>query len=223
MVNLSTPVPVKEGDFLALYQPMKSKTSFLLYQQKLNGPENFRQESNQVRNNNFPLISFIVSTNSLPTNFVPELILVTATVSAVLVLVLIIIIAAIVILIVVKCRRKKLRHCTYSNRFNGNSQANDIVKQKGNYIMCSSLVIDDSEQLLDAAFVTNIEGQVSRKRESVDYFVLEQRRATVDYSVIEDEDELPLTESHKETSELEPPPTINVKIVPFIAYLLPNP
>ena len=52
--NLSTPVPVQNGDFLGIYQP--SNGHFILYQQELNGPKNYRPYGILPINNNYPLI-----------------------------------------------------------------------------------------------------------------------------------------------------------------------
>ena len=56
--NLSTPVPVQNGDYLGIYQP--SNGHFMIYQQELNGPKSNKSAVSLSDENNYPLISLIV-------------------------------------------------------------------------------------------------------------------------------------------------------------------
>ena len=56
--NLSTPVPVQNGDYLGIYQP--SNGHFIIYQQELNGPKNYWPHGTLLNENNYPLISISV-------------------------------------------------------------------------------------------------------------------------------------------------------------------
>ena len=56
--NLSTPVPVQNGDYLGIYQP--SNGHFIIYQQELNGPKSNKSAVSLSDENNYPLISLIV-------------------------------------------------------------------------------------------------------------------------------------------------------------------
>ena len=56
--NLSTPVPVQNGDYLGIYQP--SNGHFIIYQQELNGPKNYESAVSLSDENNYPLISLVV-------------------------------------------------------------------------------------------------------------------------------------------------------------------
>ena len=61
MINLTTPVPVEAGYYLALYQPNNPESSFLLYQQWHNGPKNYDHNLHLISEaNNYPLVSFII-------------------------------------------------------------------------------------------------------------------------------------------------------------------
>ena len=56
--NLSIPVPVQNGDYLGIYQP--SNGHFIIYQQELNGPQNYQSAVSLSDENNYPLISLVV-------------------------------------------------------------------------------------------------------------------------------------------------------------------
>ena len=56
--NLPTPVPVQNGDYLGIYQP--SNGHFIIYQQELNGPQNYQSAVSLSDENNYPLISLVV-------------------------------------------------------------------------------------------------------------------------------------------------------------------
>lgn len=64
MINLTKLVPVEKGDHLWLHQPTSSESNFLLYQQELNGPNNYVPFS-RLDINNYPLVSFIVGKKHL--------------------------------------------------------------------------------------------------------------------------------------------------------------
>ena len=56
--NLSTPVPVQNGDFLGIYQPRNGH--FIIYQQELNGPISYQSAISLSDENNYPLVSLSV-------------------------------------------------------------------------------------------------------------------------------------------------------------------
>ena len=60
--NLSScPVQVEEGDFLTIFQPQRSKSNLILYEQEFNGPENYDSKYSIITTkNDYPLVSISV-------------------------------------------------------------------------------------------------------------------------------------------------------------------
>ena len=56
--NLSSPIPVQQGDFLGIYNFLpKDEADCLIYYQKYNGPINYFPNSSETGNNHYPLLS----------------------------------------------------------------------------------------------------------------------------------------------------------------------
>ena len=57
----SSPIQVEDGDFLTIFQPQRSKSNLILYQQEFNGPVNYDSNYYIIDNkNDYPLVSISV-------------------------------------------------------------------------------------------------------------------------------------------------------------------
>ena len=62
----SSSVQVQEGDFLAIFQPQRSKSNLILYYQQFNGPRNYDSNCSIIANkNDYPLVSISVGKYSI--------------------------------------------------------------------------------------------------------------------------------------------------------------